>query len=264
MKSFFLITVLFFGIAFAQTNDEADSGHPDLTEGDMILTPDQKRILFHGSDKRNGVTNPSLRWPNAVVFYQFTGSICKLTFIFKKYIINFLFLPASNDRNLIVNSLREIERSTCVRFRQGANSQNHYVRITNNAAGCFAYVGYLKTAQQLNLGNGCMYKSIIIHEFLHALGFYHQQSSADRDTFVNIHFENVESGQEHNFNKYSSSEVTNFGVRYDYASIMHYGPYSFSKNGRPTISAKFSGGEKMGSSELSQSDILKIKRMYNC
>lgn len=173
---------------------------------------------------------------------------------------------ATNDRNLIVNSLRNIERSTCLRFRQGSTSQNHYIRVTNNAEGCFAYVGYLRTpGQQLNLGNYCMYKGIIIHEFLHAIGFFHQQSSADRDTYVNIHLGNVESGQEHNFDKYSSSQVTNFGYRYDYGSIMHYAAYDFSKNGRPTITAKFSGGENMGQRNgLSATDIGKINRMYNC
>lgn len=166
---------------------------------------------------------------------------------------------------MIINSIREIERSTCVRFRQGANSQNHYIRVTNNVAGCFAYVGYIRTAQQLNLGNGCMYKGVIIHEFLHALGFFHQQSSADRDDFVNIHWENIQDGYAYAFDKYSSAQVTNFGTRYDYGSIMHYGPYAFSKNRKPTISAKQSGGQNMGQSNgLSQTDIIKINRMYNC
>lgn len=138
--------------------------------------------------------------------------------------------------------------------------------MTNFNQGCFAYVGYLRAAgQQLNLGPGCMYKGTAIHEFLHALGFFHEQSTYNRDDYVTIHWENIQSGQEHNFNKYTNQEVSNFGVRYDYSSIMHYGPYTFSSNNRPTITAKFSGGENMGQSNgLSYSDILKINRMYNC
>ncbi|KAL5280491.1 hypothetical protein ACFFRR_004459 [Megaselia abdita] len=254
MKSYFLIAVL-IGLVYsfpvedeAQDPSEDQVQEPDLTEGDMILTPKQKEILFNPPKTRNGVTNPSLRWPGGVVYYQFHSSI------------------PSKDRTTIVNALNEIERNTCVRFRQGSNSQNHFIRVTNNAAGCFAYVGYIKTAgQQLNLGNNCVHKGIIIHEFLHAIGFYHQQSSSDRDQFVNIHLGNVISGQEHNFNKYTSSQVTNFGYRYDYGSIMHYGPYDFSKNGRPTISAKLSGAGSMGQRNgLSGTDIAKIKRMYSC
>lgn len=42
----------------------------------------------------------------------------------------------------------------------------------------------------------------------------------------------------HNFDKYNSSSVTDYGVGYDYASIMHYSPYAFSKNDKMTISPK--------------------------
>ena len=43
------------------------------------------------------------------------------------------------------------------------------------------------------------------------------------------------SGMELNFNKYDADYITNFGVPYDYDSVMHYGPYAFSRNGNRTI-----------------------------
>lgn len=54
-------------------------------------------------------------------------------------------------------------------------------------------------AQQLNLqpneiGKGCFKPGTILHEFLHAMGFYHQQSASDRDDFVEIVTENIEKG----------------------------------------------------------------------
>jgi len=49
---------------------------------------------------------------------------------------------------------------------------------------------------------------------------------------MSIHFS---TGKEHNFRKYSEATVTNFGVQYDYGSIMHYSAHAFSKNGKPTI-----------------------------
>jgi hypothetical protein len=42
-------------------------------------------------------------------------------------------------------------------------------------------------------------------------------------------------GMEHNFHVLPANIVTNFGVPYDYGSIMHYGPYAFTVNGLPTI-----------------------------
>jgi hypothetical protein len=45
-------------------------------------------------------------------------------------------------------------------------------------------------------------------------------------------------GLEYAFNKYDASYINNFGVPYDYGSVMHYGPYAFSKNGLKTIEPK--------------------------
>lgn len=65
---------------------------------------------------------------------------------------------------------------------------------------CF-YCGVLNfQRQQLNLalntpGAGCFRNGTIIHEFLHALGFYHQQSATERDDYVTIVWENIQAGQ---------------------------------------------------------------------
>ncbi|KAL5280490.1 hypothetical protein ACFFRR_004458 [Megaselia abdita] len=249
MKSYFFIVILaFLGFASCKpaANATEDKKPPKLSEGDMALTPEQLKMLF--SKTRNGVTDTRLRWPGARVYFWFDSQI------------------PENDRNLVINALVYIQQYTCVRFYQGANENNEYILITNYNQGCFAYVGYLRWAgQQLNLGPGCMYTGTIVHEFLHALGFYHEQSTYNRDDYVTINWQNIEKGQEHNFNKYTNQEVTNFGVGYDYSSIMHYGAYTFSSNGQPTITAKYSGGENMGQSKgMTYSDIAKINRMYNC
>lgn len=103
-----------------------------------------------------------------------------------------------------------------------------------------------------------------MHEFLHALGFYHMQSTYDRDDYVTIVRENIEPGLEYNFDKYNSSIVTDFGIKYDYNSVMHYSPYGFSINGKPTIVPKdplATIGQRVG---LSRKDIEKLNRMYGC
>lgn len=109
-----------------------------------------------------------------------------------------------------------------------------------------------------------MYKGTVIHEFLHALGFFHQQSSADRDDYLVIHGKNIKPGFEDNFVKYSDSEVTNLGFKYDYASIMHYHVYTFSNNGQPVMSPTRSVGNVIiGKWDgLSPTDIGKINKMY--
>lgn len=97
-------------------------------------------------------------------------------------------------------------------------------------------VGRVGGKQQLNLQlNGCIWQRTIVHEFLHALGFYHMQSSTERDQYVRVAWEHIQEGLQHNFNTYDVDYITNFGFEYDIRSIMHYSAYSFTKNGFATL-----------------------------
>ena len=63
---------------------------------------------------------------------------------------------------------------------QGPQSGN-YVKVTNNAlSGCWSFLGMMGGEQQLNLGFGCVYRGVIEHEFLHALGVHHEHMRPDR------------------------------------------------------------------------------------
>lgn len=121
-----------------------------------------------------------------------------------------------------------------------------------------------ESGQQLNVNSPrCVRKGIVMHEMLHAAGFWHQQSAADRDEFVEILWENISEGHESNFNKYNESTVTDFEVSYDYLSLMHYSRKAFSKNGNDTIVAK-KNTSKIGQREgFTEKDLLKLNRMYN-
>jgi len=44
----------------------------------------------------------------------------------------------------------------------------------------------------INLAPGCLQKYIVTHECIHALGFYHEQSRADRDNHIDIFWENIQ------------------------------------------------------------------------
>lgn len=103
-----------------------------------------------------------------------------------------------------------------------------------------------------------------MHEFIHAIGFQHMQSTYDRDDYVIILPENIQEGTASNFDKYDKDRINDFGIEYDYNSVMHYGPFAFSKNGEPTIISKdpyAKIGQRIG---LSRKDIEKINRMYQC
>jgi hypothetical protein len=41
---------------------------------------------------------------------------------------------------------------------------------------------------------GCLHHSVALHELLHALGFAHEQTRPDRDTYVRVYYENIGGG----------------------------------------------------------------------
>lgn len=161
--------------------------------------------------------------------------------------------------------MAEIASKTCLTFQPRTNQEN-YVSFLAEATGCWSYVGCIRGAQQLNLqvSGGCVTKGVVMHELLHAIGFFHSQSDTSRDEYVKINYDNIISGKEHNFIMYTNSYSTAFDQPYDYESILHYGAYAFTKNGLKTIEPKIAGVTIGQRSYLSELDIKKVNIMYNC
>lgn len=101
-------------------------------------------------------------------------------------------------------------------------NEKHVGFITvRNGTGCSSSVGYLGREQFISLAPnnvevGCFRLYTIVHEFLHALGFYHMQSASDRDEFVRIEFDYIQAGTVNNFNLYGADAITHYNVEYDY------------------------------------------------
>ena len=60
---------------------------------------------------------------------------------------------------------------------------------------CFSFIGRIRGSQELSLANNCLVERVIIHEFVHALGFFHEQSRPDRDNFIQVFLDRVQSGK---------------------------------------------------------------------
>eukprot|EP00088_Acartia_fossae_P069245 TRINITY_DN8983_c0_g1_i1.p1 TRINITY_DN8983_c0_g1~~TRINITY_DN8983_c0_g1_i1.p1 ORF type:complete len:301 (-),score=36.37 TRINITY_DN8983_c0_g1_i1:25-927(-) len=163
--------------------------------------------------------------------------------------------------------MKAFHDKTCIRLRPRTN-EKHFVNIYRGS-GCSSIVGRdfwrQGTGQPLSLGQGCVNLGIVIHELMHAAGFYHEQSRSDRDDFVIIKDENIMPGKANNFKKFEQDEITHLGADYDLCSIMHYGRYAFSKNRKVTIVPRITPECKMGQrSGFSDTDIRKLNTMYKC
>ncbi len=113
--------------------------------------------------------------------------------------------------------------------------------------------------QRIRLKSG-FDKKTIIHELLHAAGLWHEQSRRDRDSFVQINYQNIDASARHNFDIHDTdAEII---TPYDKNSIMHYHGFEFSNNLQPTILDRLTGAPIGQSLVLSPYDIDGINTVY--
>ncbi|KAM3605108.1 uncharacterized protein V6R79_020895 [Siganus canaliculatus] len=209
----------------------------DLVEGDIVLDDKQSR---------NSIIGDEYRWPTTIPYYMEDDL-------------------EVNAKGVILKAFEQYRLKSCIDFTPWTGEEN-YISIFKGD-GCFSSVGNRKVGKQrLSIGTNCDRIATIEHEFLHALGFWHEQSRSDRDDYVDIMWDRIRDDYEHNFNTYDDTTSSSLGVPYDYGSMMHYSKNAFRNGTEPTIVTKIPAfsdviGQRM---EFSDSDLLKLHRLYNC
>lgn len=202
------------------------------------------RILVK-TDGRNALKDPARLWIDGIVPYKISDSF------------------GSREKRTTFSAMRDFMMKTCIRFVPMKNDTTAFIFIEPGLE-CRATVGKLLSGK-MSLGRSCHNKGIIMHELMHVLGFYHEHNRPDRDEYVKINWENIKEDAYHNFWKLPEDLVETANVSYDYDSIMHYRSNSFSKDRSiPTI-ITLKKNVKIGQRKrLSEGDILKIVKLYNC
>ena len=209
-----------------------------IIEGDIVLG--LEKDLF-GPGRGAVITDfGNNRWPNGTIPYEIEAGYPDVNMI--HYAINHLI---NNTNICLVPRTNEV----------------NYVKFVL-AQGCSSNVGMVGGEQTIDLAQNCGIGATI-HEIMHAAGFWHEQSRADRNTYVTINLANITPANAFNFNQYMNG--IDVGV-YDYSSIMHYGPYAFSSNGMTTIDIKMPPGNASTNigqrTGVSAGDIAAINSIY--
>lgn len=183
-------------------------------------------------------------------------------------IIPYTITNGHPSKDLIIRAINEVNSQTNLNLVPRIDEKDYINFIKpSSERSCSSSVGRQGGSQNVYIGSSCPFGSII-HEILHASGFYHEQSRTDRDKYIKVLYENINPNHKYNFERYMDKREYN-GLdinNYDYGSIMHYGFYSFSKNGEKTIELKIPPadpstiiGQRIG---LSPNDILSINLVY--
>ncbi|KAL9973967.1 hypothetical protein ACROYT_G020494 [Oculina patagonica] len=248
MKWLFVLLCIGVVLASSENPDEnAGVDDPDLFEGDMLLTAEQRMAAEMGLDVDNPFGRGSTKdrqWPGGVIPYEIDATLS----------------GTERARIAVLSGMEEWTTKTCIRFKKRTD-ETDYVRF-RLGIGCSSYVGRNGGRQDINLAEGCWYRGIVAHEIGHALGFYHEQSRPDRDDHVTIVWDNIIEKMKFNFNKYNKETIDSLGTEYDYDSVMHYGSTAFSKNGKPTIVATKPGVLFGQRKAISTTDALQMNLLY--
>lgn len=217
-------------------------GQYGIADGDIVLgdLPSLRSTL---GEEGAGVKAVGDRWPSGRIPYNIDAN-----------------LP---NKQRVNDAIANWQSKTGITFVV-RTSEADYVTF-KNGAGCSSRLGKAGGQQFVTLGPTCTTGNAI-HEIGHVVGLWHEQSRADRDENVIIHFEHVEEGFEHNFDTYVQQKADGVDLSlYNYRSIMHYPADAFSKDGQPTIEVKNPGqvfvtiGQR---DELSPGDILAVGLLY--
>uniref|UniRef100_A0A0K0EJM4 Zinc metalloproteinase n=1 Tax=Strongyloides stercoralis TaxID=6248 RepID=A0A0K0EJM4_STRER len=215
--------------------------NPYLYQGDVLFTKIQASYMVNQIRvhlKRKGIRYPQFFFLNSTrikrkvksdVFYKWDMPVA-------------YFVKQGVNPQTVDSALLHLQQRTCLRFQRSAQPLPvgmvgiHYIY----GDGCQSYIGkvYTDRAQEVSLGNNCDHPSLVQHETLHAMGLFHEQSRYDRDKYINVIQQNVIPNQLHNFDIVDREDSENYGLPYDYTSVMHYPISLFSVNDQPTTFPK--------------------------
>ncbi|HEX4265463.1 MAG TPA: M12 family metallopeptidase [Verrucomicrobiae bacterium] len=154
-----------------------------------------------------GVTPATVPWPGGVVPYQFDPGI------------------TPQQEQVYLDGMREWELAANVKFIPRTTESQYVILRFFYQKGTNTYVASDPPVMTID----SLARSQICHETGHLLGFQHEQVRTNRDDYITVNFNNLQSGDGEGPGTGGISDLyvidtnsTSFGA-YDFESVMHYG-----------------------------------------
>lgn len=201
---------------------------PDLTpgyvlvEGDIQIPYDEYLRRTSGLLVAASDFGPATKWPANIVPFDFvttgTGAV------------------STDQQTAAISAMSVISARTGVIFRPAMAADFNRIRFQASDVNSSPIGMQIFGTQIINIFNWNE-QIVICHEIYHSLGFHHEQSRTDRDTYVTINEANV-CDPFNAFNFWIAPFSEAYGP-YDFDSFMHYGRDDFNcPGGGDTITVK--------------------------
>lgn len=221
-----------------------------LAGGDMILGQlKEDQDVDYNNIFEKDVEKTKL-WPGPTIPFGITDNVSKdmkaeileaIKYMNEKTNLNFVPLESSYDEDAIV-------------FEKRSGSP------------CSSYIGRIGGYQPIYINESKCGKQEVMHELLHAIGFVHEQQRVSRDSKIEILWDNIQAGNEHNFSILPDELIHPYSgsvFDIDFKSVMIYPEEAFAKSGLKSMKSKIDEPIKPTKSGLSDIDIERINYLYN-
>ncbi|HEV8014947.1 MAG TPA: M12 family metallopeptidase [Stellaceae bacterium] len=257
--------------ALSAPSASAENGQPEIRTGIFRGQPvtyqviDGKKIfqgdiiLDHVTDRPAGASPPpggavtntiAIAYPQ--YFWPKVGSVAQIPYIVTNAATN-LSTALSQFNSDFTGVIQFVPRGS------EADYVNFDFSSTDHTGTCESNVGRIGGEQDTGGSIDCSLGTLL-HEFGHIVGLYHEQSRPDRSKYVTINYANVIKGSLDNF-AIITDNFQDTGL-YDYASIMHYIAFAFTRNGGPVIESIPAGIPLSNQTNYTAADLDTVMRLY--
>ena len=213
--------------------------------GDLLLG--KPSLEFSGKKYGFATAPPTSFWPSGVIPYHISKDV--------------------QQKEWVVLAMQEIMNQTQIQFipYQNGDPDALVFKPHEDKTFCASYLGRIGGHQPIFLGSDCGSQAIL-HELMHALGFIHEQSRADRDQYLEVLWGNIAEDKKSQFAMVPHALTSSYrgaAFDFDYNSIMMYSENAFSKNpDLKTLKSKTDAQILPTQNGLSRKDIDRLNEVY--
>jgi hypothetical protein len=146
--------------------------------------------------------------------------------LWEKGIVPYRIQPGLPNYDFVKKAIQYMEMKTPLKFVQ-RKDQRDFITFKEGSENCYSNLGRIGGEQFITLARGCKTYEIV-HEIMHAIGFFHEQNRSDRDEYIKVLWENIDETNWLQFQIIENTFVDLTKFPFDFKSIMLYPSNSFS------------------------------------